>query len=378
MRVALIFAAAILPVVASLTLTNCTQQVLSVPGPRAAASVQERFAVFAFQAHSDSNNSGLVDIFDSKTKRWSQSRFSASRTNMCSTSWKHLAIFAGGSAGRGLPKSPSVDVWDSTTNTWTVQQLQIGRDLCGCASAGNVTIFAGGSAPQANQSETATVEIWNHVTNQWTHANLSQPRKKPEAVAVGTKIVIAGGEIAKPPHGALEGYSATVDVYDSETGEWTTDKLLSARQYFGAAHASGKAVGAGPDGVAVFAGGFYNDIRLGSVDIYDPIAKTHQQGQDLSHNRSNLHACSAGHGRYAAFGSGNIDATAKISLDFYDGETGDWAHTHTHTPIVSNGVASVGNVVMFMGFDGRADTIALDGDCSVVTPNDRVASTTLV
>jgi len=251
--------------------------------------------------------------------------------------------------------------------------------LLACASAGDVTIFAGGSAPQANQSETASVEIWNHVTNQWSNGTLSQPRKKPEAVAVGTKIVIAGGEIAKPPNHGLGGYTATVDVYDTVTGKWSTDTLISARQYFGAAHASGKAVGAGPDGVAVFAGGFYNRIRLASVDIYDPMTTQHYAGQDLSHNRSNLHACSAGKdGRYAAFGSGNIDATAKITLDFYDGETGEWAQSHTHTPIVSNGVASVGNIVLFMGFDGRADAIALDGDCSLITGDEGSAIPTLV
>merc|ERR1712181_101700 len=108
----------------------------------------------------------------------------------------------------------------------------------------------------------------------------------------------------------------------------SVDNLLSPRQYFGAAHASGKAVRAGSDGVAVFAGGFYNDVRLASVDIYDPFTKQHYIGKDLSHNRSNLHACTVGtNGRYAAFGSGNIDAVAKTRLDFYDGETGAWANT---------------------------------------------------
>ena len=55
-----------------------------------------------------------------------------------------------------------------------------------------------------------------------------------------------------------------------------------------------------------------------------------------------------------------------MSLDFYDGESGEWASTHTHAPVTMNGVASVGNVALFMGADGRLDAIALDGNCSAV------------
>jgi len=131
-----------------------------------------------------------------------------------------------------------------------------------------VKIFAGGSAPQANQSETAVVDLWNHVTGEWTRAELSQPRKKPEAVSVGGKIIIAGGEVAKPPRStqlssaaaataagaaaSLKGYTAVVDIFDSATGLWSTAEMLQARQYFGATAAT--------DELAVFAGGFFNDV----------------------------------------------------------------------------------------------------------------------
>ena len=286
--------------------TNCTQQV-TLPGGRAAASIFGRFALFALEGHSTDLRAGHVDIFDIETSSWSAGQLSAARTNMCSTTWKHLAIFAGGTADRGQPKSNVVDVWDSTSREWSVHNLKIGRDLLACASAGNYTVFAGGSAPQANQSETASVEIWNHHTGEWTHHTLSQPRKKPEAVGVGQYVVIAGGEIAKPkppplspsPKASsppLAGYTATVDVFNTANGQWFTDQLISPRQYFGAAHVSGKAVGAGPGGVAIFGGGFLNGVRLGSVDIYDPASRRHTRAQ-LSHNRSNLKAYGIGHDR---------------------------------------------------------------------------------
>eukprot|EP00937_MAST-01D_sp_MAST-1D-sp2_P007493 g7493.t1 len=384
------------PFVVALDVANCTQQVLALPGARAAASVQGRYALFALQAHADDNNTGHVYVFDGSTRAWSETRMSASRTNMCATSWRHKAIFAGGTAGRGLPKSASVDIFDTSTGTWSLHNLSIGRDLLGCASAGNITVFAGGSAPQANQSETASVEVLNHVTGEWAllARGLSVPRKKPEAVAVGDSIVIAGGEVAKSvvqgrfrPRGPRSGpgtarptpaagglplgsYTASVDVLDAASMTWSNaSRLASPRQYFGAARVAGSAVtaavGAGAEGAAIFAGGFWDDVRLADVDVFSPATGRHGTRYRLSHNRSNLNAASAGGGRYAAFGSGNIDAAAKITLDFFDGETGEWASATGHAPTTMNGVAAVGSAVLFAGFDGRYDTFALDGDCSM-------------
>lgn len=112
--------------------------------------------------------------------------------------------------------------------------MSIGRDLLAAASCGDYTIFAGGSAPGINQSETAEVDVWHHPTNVWTKAKLSQPRKKPEAVCAGGKIVVAGGEIAKapppPPPRRLRDYTATVDIFDTDSGEWSTSQLGQARQ----------------------------------------------------------------------------------------------------------------------------------------------------
>jgi hypothetical protein len=179
-----------------LNLTNCTQ--LKIPGTmagRSAAAVSDgstnTYALFAVNSHDNASDpdNAIVDVFNATTKTWFKTKMSGGRTNIASTTWKHLAIFAGGTANRGQPKSDRIDVWDSRTNTWTLEHMTIGRDLLGCGSLGDYTLFAGGSAPQVNQSETAEVDIWNHVTNKWTTAKLSQPRKKPVAVPVSIHSV---------------------------------------------------------------------------------------------------------------------------------------------------------------------------------------------
>lgn len=357
----------------SLQVTNCTQKKLEIPGCRSATAVLETHAVFVMETSSDANNSGHVDIYDATAKTWKSTQMpTASRTNMCSTSWKHLAIFAGGTVKRGEPKSRLVNVWDSTTDTWSTYNMSIGRDLLACASVGDVTIFAGGSAPQVNQSETDEVDIWNHKTGVWSKAKLSQKRKKPEAIPAGGKIVIAGGEIAKPPptietdsfSPRLSGYSDVVDVFDPETMSFSTSNMpFPPRQYFGAAAAGDR---------AVFAGGFYNDIRLNNVDIYDAASNTWTKGPPLSHNRSNLEGSSLGAGRYAAFGSGNIRPDAKTAFDFFDSTTGDLAASHAHAP-GNPAVVGIKNVALFLGCDGVFDALALDdASCSGWNPENVV------
>eukprot|EP00911_Craspedida_sp_UC1_P000877 UC1_evm1s666 len=169
--------------------------------PRVAASLLgSDVVVLASEGHSSDPRAHIADILRLKNGHVmvSSSNFSVGRSNKCATTYRDLAIFAGGTAMRGAPKSSNVDVYNATSGTWSLKHMSIGRDLLGCASAGPYTVFAGGSAPQVNQSETAEVDVWNHVTGVWTRARLSQPRKKPEAVTAGTKIIIAGGEIAKP------------------------------------------------------------------------------------------------------------------------------------------------------------------------------------
>ena len=361
---------------APMAIKQCALQRIGPPAARAATSVLDAFAVFFVEAHRSDPMSGSVNIFDAQKRAWrpagSLSRGSYSRTNVCATSWQHLAMFAGGTAEPGAPKSDIVDVWNSETDTWSVMHLKQGRDLLACASVGQVTLFAGGSVKIPGQPDTTdSVEIWHHNTQTWTHATLSEPRKKAEAVAVGVYIVFAGGETANAS--GHTGYSSTIDVYDARYGgSWSVAQMASPRQYFGVAYASGHAFGVAA--VAMVAGGFYNDVRLGDVDVFDPSTGRHLDTlangtvvhPTLGQNRSNLRGLSIGSGgRYAAFGPGNIATAAKTSLDFYDAEAGRWMRGTAHMPIVRQGVASVGNVALFAGTDGYADAVALDGDCSV-------------
>eukprot|EP00041_Stephanoeca_diplocostata_P029253 m.858893 g.858893 ORF g.858893 m.858893 type:complete len:387 (-) comp23525_c0_seq9:1988-3148(-) len=333
----------------SFSVQNCTQLKLSSPGYRVAVSVNNTYALFAMDEPYDAVDAGGVEIYDRIHHKWSTGRLSGGRTNIAVTSWQHLAIFAGGGPHRDMPKSKAVDVWNSITNTWTFHNMTIGRDLLAAVSCGKYTLFAGGSAPQVNQSETMEVDVWDHSTDTWTQAKLSQARKKPQGVCAGGKILIAGGEIAKKPptKGRLGDYTAVVDIFDTVTGQWSTTELLQAMQYFGSTHAT-------PD-VAVFGGGFYDDIRLGEVQLFNTKTKMWSLAENLSHNRSNLDATNL-MDRFAVFGSGNIDSDAKTAFDFYDGVTDTWVASHGHTA-GNPTVTGLQNLALFAYPDGVIDVL---------------------
>lgn len=102
------------------------------------------------------------------------------------------------------------------------------------------------------------------------------------------------------------------------------------------------------------------------VDIFD-VSSNKWTNARLSANRSNLDAANVAD-RYVAFGSGNIDGTAKITFDFFDGQTGEWAPSHGHLP-GNPAVTSIGNVAMFANGDGSVDVLALNSKCPSVWRN---------
>ena len=51
------------------------------------------------------------------------------------------------------------------------------------------------------------------------------------------KLIIAGGEVGHHPP-AANGYSSTVDIFDTTTRQWTVGTLAAERQYFGGAMAT--------------------------------------------------------------------------------------------------------------------------------------------
>ena len=101
-------------------------------------------------------------------------------------------------------------------------------------------------------SASATIDVYNPSTNQWSTMTMPHAHDHFCAVAIGSLAAFAGG---------TDGSHLTnvVDIYDTSTGQWSLDTLSQARESLAAA-----VIG----NTAIFAGGAASSGYSNVVDIF--------------------------------------------------------------------------------------------------------------
>lgn len=220
--------------------------------------------------------------------------------------------------------------------------LSVGRSFMASASLDNKAFFAGGFSlayDSATDSDWSTlyntVDIYDGETGQWTTAALSESKSILAAAAAGNKVVFAGGQL---PNAAA---TSTADIYDVNTKQWKKD-FLSQPRYLLAAAAAGSKI--------AFGGGNTGFGRSKRVDIYD--VNTGQWKMDsLSEPREYLAA--AGAGNKILFAGGKGDDGAVTTVDIYDITTDKWTTAALTEPRFLLQAVAVGNKIVIAG--GLAD-----------------------
>lgn len=161
-----------------------------------------------------------------------------------------VALFAGGA---GATFFTTVDIFNADTLQWSTSDLSVGRTDIAATSAGKYALFAGG---RIGGSPTDVVDIYNYATGTWSTSQLSVPRMIFAAATVGKYALFGGGC----------NYDSTtfdvVDIFDAESGQWTSTTTLSlARGDFSATTVGKK---------ALFGGGgkIDNSLIVDTVDFF--------------------------------------------------------------------------------------------------------------
>lgn len=252
-----------------------------------------------------------VDIYDSRTDRWSVSSLSQARTALASASCMNQAFFAGGYFYYGKPMSNVVDIYDCTTDTWTVDYLSVGRQSLAATSNMNKVFFAGGLAGDYVRSVKSSdvVDIYDTKAGTWSVEHLSQARYDIAAASVGNKVLFAGGTTTDPVT------SSVVDIYDIDTGIWSTATLSQSRTHSCTVVADEK---------VFFAGGASPGEFCDVIDVYD--AQLNQwSALTLPSKRTGMAAASTGD--YILFGGGvsvPFNGIFSDRLDIYDIRNNLW------------------------------------------------------
>ncbi len=200
--------------------------------------------------------SGVVDIYDSTTEKWSAATLSQARSGLAAASVGSLVFFTGGSNGTSSYSSV-VDIYDDNTGLWSSASiLSQARSGLVAATVGSKVLFGGGVT--INGTASNIVDIYDDSTGLWSTAALSQARRSLAAASVGTKVLFGGGN-----SGTLYSnngtYSNVVDIYFGSTGLWNTAILVQGRSSLAAASVSNQ---------VLFGGGLGSSI----VDIYTDLA----------------------------------------------------------------------------------------------------------
>jgi N-acetylneuraminic acid mutarotase len=274
-------------------------------------------------------------------------------------------FFAGGATGPGGWHPPSsysdaVDIYDANGFLLSTKQLPGGARMeMGAASAGGQVLFAGGHGNAV--SDAVDIYHYDTATGDWvpTQKRLSEARAEPAAVSLGSKVFFAGGYL----YGTLGGRSNTVDIYDTDLGDWLPyhPELSQKRASIAGASAGGK---------VFFAGGHFVSAALRMeaspvVDIYDTLTGDWSTHYLLpGRERWAMGAASAGGKVFFAGGFGYMDghASAFDLVDIYDTLTGEWSTDYLPGGArASMAAASVGDQVWFAGgtyYDERNGYVA--------------------
>ena len=185
--------------------------------------------------------------------QWTYTSLSEPKAEMGFVSLGNKAYFAGGSNGSNLLSE--VESYDVETGTWeTIGNLSVARQWPSAVACGTKLFFAGGMN-YATNTVFGTVDIYDTQTHQWSVKQLSVPRFDLAAVSYGTKVLFAGGFTF--PYNTF----SIVDIYDTQTGLWTTTNLSQNRGGIARAVVGNQ---------AIFAGGSLTmTLASDMVDIYN-------------------------------------------------------------------------------------------------------------
>ena len=275
--------------------------------------------------------SAAVNIYNVSTGQWSiVPALSQARWGMAAATVGDLAIFAGGATkSNGIwATSAAVDIYNMATNQWTTAELSVPRYGLAATTVGDLAIFAGGADSTyygAASNASDAVDIYNASTGQWSTTSLSEARGYVAATTVGGDAIFAGGETHMndvvingnylPGTGSYAA-SDVVDIYNSNTNEWTTAGLPQAREGMSATSSGNLAFFAGGDTQSTTAVGNYSDM----VNIFN--VNTDQWSvAELSQSRFGIASAAVGDlvmfagGLYST--SGNDWAPSNI-IDWYN------------------------------------------------------------
>jgi N-acetylneuraminic acid mutarotase len=256
-------------------------------------------------------------------------------------------LFAGGCTNNCTAVTTTAELYNPTTGIWSFTgSLHVPRYffMATLLSSGKVLVVGGCNASSCN-TVTATAELYDPNTGTWTTTgSLSIARDFQTATLLSDgRVLVAGGF-------GTTGKIAQAEVYNPSTGKWTPAGNLSNARAQGTANLL-------PNGKVLVAGGLdQNGARLASAELYNPATNSWTLTGSLINKRYDATATLLSTGKVLVAGGSGLHNRAAIKLaacELYDPASGTWSSTgslnvgrtqHTASMLQNGKILAVGGL----------------------------------
>ncbi|XHH09962.1 MAG: kelch repeat-containing protein [Candidatus Bathyarchaeia archaeon] len=243
--------------------------------------------IYAIGGSSSDGELAINEMFDPVTNKWyTKTPMPTARTGFAITTYENKIYVIGGSVGDSF--LGNVEVYDPISNTWqTMASMPTPRaDLSANIVDGKIYLIGGKtySSVSPYYSQTSINQVYDVETNTWS-TNVSMPTALQgyASTVIDKKIYFIGG--TKQSVSGVDSSTNAVQIYDTQTANWTTGKPLNYPSSYGAAIATSGVLA--PTKI-YYIGGYSAGIFTNKTQIYDIEKNSWSEGPKMLTSRAYL------------------------------------------------------------------------------------------
>lgn len=237
--------------------------------------------IYAIGGTNGDSSLTITEEYNPVTNQWTtKTSMPTARSSFAIASYNNKIYVIGGSVDGSF--TGNLEVYDPATNSWEAKtSMPTPRaDLSASVIDGKIYLIGGkvyaSSAPY--YSETAINQVYDIATDTWiTNTSMPIAVQGYASTVVNNKIYIIGGSKVSSTSGDL-GQSGAVQIYDVQTGIWSTGKSLTNPVSYGAAVATTGFMA--PTKIYYF-GGYLGNHFNNEVRVYDINENSWTNSEDM-------------------------------------------------------------------------------------------------
>jgi hypothetical protein len=287
----------------------------------------------------DGKVSAAAEVYDSGSGSWTVTgRMTVARWGHTATLLPDGRVLVAGSYRNSAGSLASAELYDPTSGRWAATgSMNAGRGghTTTLLPDGRVLVVGGGAEDTELEGgpRSATAELYDPRSGEWTATgSMTEARKGFTATLLPDgRVLVAGGD---------GGYTAA-ELYDPGTGIWTATGTMAEGRFGHTATLLG-------DGTVLVTGGCACSEMppaLASAELYDPVAGAWTATGSMADDRFGHTATLLADGNVLVVNNGLLD-DGPASADLYDPGSGHW------TPTASPAMARYGHTATLL-LDGR-------------------------